>query len=139
MNVEAGAILTESQNLNMARIAICLSTKPTWAVCKQITRHDVIDQLLVDVLADHCFGAFLLCILLLDVENVHQGLDGAAKDEDSEEDHEQSGCLKDDFEWVLILENGDQREAHSTPKATIGHNELFSFGDGLDPPLVDAS
>lgn len=74
---------------------------------------------------DHEKQATDLCRLRLNLQLWDDELDGAALNEDGEEDDEQGGGEEDVLERVVLVQDGDQGEADSTAKTTVGQNKLF--------------
>ena len=61
----------------------------------------------------------------LDVQLGNEELDGAALDEDGDEDDEERRRQKDFLERSPLVKNGDQRKTDGSSQASVGENELF--------------
>ena len=61
----------------------------------------------------------------LDLQLRDHQLDGAALDEDGDEDDEERRRQKDFLERSPLVKNGDQRKTDGSSQASVGKNELF--------------
>ena len=61
----------------------------------------------------------------LDLQLRDHQLDGAALDEDGEEDDEERCRQEDVLKRVVLVQDGDQRKSDGTSQAAVGQNELL--------------
>ena len=80
---------------------------------------------------------FDVLLVLLDVQQIDERLDGAALHEDGEQDDDESGRDEHLSRPDLVgVEHFDQREADGAAKSAVRHDELLLQIDGFQAEFV---